>query len=318
MTFRSIYLILICTGIAQFTLAEESARERPPLSIRLGFCPGDAFFPVIVGKDRIDFFSTHKLGRFSSEDENQDVERISEFTFGYSLPSARLQHAPVYYFGYLECKIKGLTEEQVRVIEKAVYYASRESTLRQREAGMDVMGTPRHTFQMLIVNKSFPFRIAHFYNRYNEDWREFDTEKYPQLRYSPFGVGCPSDYQPHLWLPEAIINDWKFSKHVPELSVTYPEPFSKEDWPKPIYPQSPDVRPISVKFDDIAIVCIPGNDLEKAYRERMNQPFYVGNSDGVYRYEMKLSKESIVVLKKELMISIKDIKDAIENPPDPP
>ncbi len=304
-TFRFLLLFNCIAGVL-FAEDQPIGIDRPPTSTFVGFVPGDAFYPISFGEynSPSDFFAEHdQFQNFNKEDDGKTT-----IILNYDFPDVPLQYVEHNYHGYMKCEIRGYGQLQSMILAHLAIYAENHAKVRNGDRGLIRIGIPTESCLMLIVNKSFDFEKTHFYCRYNEDCQRRDTQKFPQLKYKPFGVAFIDTYQPHIWKPEAIIEDWKYAGRIPPLKVTLPEPTSLREFPNPTYPNDPELPILVTNFDDISFVAIPTLNQNQAYRKDIGTTFYVGNSDGVFQYQWGMNKKSKKSLRIEKFVDIDSIK----------
>ncbi len=302
-----IVLLVICmfgNRPGQCWSQETPRSPRPPSSSFIGFVPGDAFFSVKI-PDEIPFHLS-TLSPYKSDEfilHGKDVSNKG-IILRYAYAKVPVGHSPWGYSGFTRCHITEFSEVHSELVDLVVSRAARDSTLLTQEANQNKAGNSDDKIMVLIVNRDFHFTKSRLFNRYNSSWIKPANEHKLKLKDPRLSVIVnPREYQPHVWLPEAVADDWKQAADVPPLHVTFPAEVDVTLNNRPDFVRSH----VAVKFADIAVVAIPHDDPERAFRKTLNDAFYVANSDGVYRYRWEVNEEFEKTLHVELLDDAKEV-----------
>lgn len=256
--------------------------KRPPSACSCGFVPGDSFFAIWIHQEHSPLYEIDPFALQFPED------RPKELIFEYSTPVRPQVYGGAHgWKGVHYCHVLGYTKQHSRLLRMMCAWSSRESKIMQEEAYEETSDNHNFgSFLMLIVNKDFDLERGHFFNRYNENWKSM------------------GGYHPHLWMPEAVIDDWRNAERFPELNAKLVG-FDKERHLIWAYHQMNEKLYLEVNMDDILIVCIPTTDHSVAFRKDLHSTFYSMDSDHVYQHQWTYdhNESEIKLVRKKLSIS---------------
>ena len=304
-----------CMAVILAALPHAFADDRPPLNKftanvkRLGFVPGDAFFPVEI-EDTLSFLNT--ISDFTGQLDSGDPKPVGlelDCQFPDSLAPEQ------YKFGFSRIRVLNVTWEDADILDALANF----TIFEQEQMDLDEGRSPwrgykqdSSAYSIIIVNKNFDFDLARPYVRYNEDWNEEQPNFWPGDRKfieptdppSPFFVDdlrdrlWPRFYQPHVISAEAVLEDWVNGPKVPPLKVQLPKTLTREKMGERKVSE-----PVEIDFREVAFVGFPTSDLRRIFTRPLNSTFYVATTEGLHRYRWVLANNKAieVVLDKELI-----------------
>jgi len=282
-----------CSVRCRRCTASRPAANRPTLGIR----PRRCVFPVWLDPETADFYT----GLDVLETEKPSIE------FDYDLPEVRFSGALPQHRGFARLRLTGLTESVREILEELAFYTSVEGRHIEGDETIET-DLSKVSHRLLIVNRDFKFGQYKFYLRYNEHWmlsRKEALTKLPDnhrpifehLSRLQLSHVLPGRYRPHIFAPEAVIQDWRNAPEVPPLRVEFPD-ISEFKRPAAI----PLLIPLQVPFSEVALVAFPVGTPKEIFQCRMNSTFYVATTKGVSRYRWILEHEYLdKVLREEVV-----------------
>jgi hypothetical protein len=298
LTLCIMYFIVFAVTIGAACDADDAQpADQLPIGLYLAYVPGDAFFPVRLDPETANFYT----GLDVLETEKSSIE------FDYDLSDVRYSGAPPQHRGFARLRLTGLTESAREILVELAFYTSAEGRhIEGRETIETDLSKVSH--RLLIVNRDFQFGQHKFYLRYNEHWmlsRKEALTKLPDnhrpifehLSRLQLSHVLPGRYRPHIFAPEAVVQDWRDAPEVPPLRVEFPDT-SEFKRPGAI----PLLIPLEVPFSEVALVAFPVGTPKEIFQCRMNSTFYVATTKGVSRYRWILEHEYLdKVLREEVV-----------------
>lgn len=291
-------MIFAVTIGAGYAADDDQPADQLPIGLYLAYIPGDAFFPVQLNPETAAFYT----GLDVLETEKTSIE------FDYDLPEVRFSGALPQYRGFARMRLTGLTESEREILEQLAFYTSVEGQEIVDHHQTIETNISEVMHRLLIVNRDFQFGQHKFYLRYNEHWMLSQKEALTKLpdNHRPIfehlsrlqlSHVLPGRYRPHIFAPEAVIEDWRNAPEVPPLRVKFPD-ISEFKRPGAI----PLLIPLEVPFSEVALVAFPVGTPKEIFQCRMNSTFYVATTKGVSRYRWILEHEYLdKVLREEVV-----------------
>lgn len=290
-----ITIVLLSVEFTSHATAEEPHQSTSPICV--GYLPGDAYFKIKIPLNDVE--NLISLSPYETEEylSSGSEPTVKEITFEYDPPKISLANDARRLVGFHKCRVTDFNAEADAYFQLAIMLASEHSDRRFQNAYQDEGGIDESEITVLIVNRDFQFDKFRLLVRYNDIWN-FDAlppeEKnvFQKLAVQDFGRLL---YQPHVWHPEAVIEDGYHSREVSSLKVTFPQ-FADNLEALPV-----DETALEISFEEIAIVVVPTRNLFEIFKDPIEQTLYIAKRDGLYRFRhvIGLGKPQKVIEKIE-------------------
>lgn len=280
-----IYTALLFHQVSADKPSNADEFPRPVAPVRVEFLPGDAFFKVkLPAGSETSFFNAPSQADDGLKQES-NVHNGNDIVFEYDTAEVRVGHLPVYRFGFNRCRIVEFDEKRLEFFKTSILLAFKNSQESLRDSNAEKKSKPIRNITVLIVNKDFSFEDNHLLVRYNNIWDPSSlstTERETLLKLSlskdaAWNYIGKSLYQPHVWHPDAVIEDLYQANQISGLRVHYPRMEPKRN------PPFHCDEAVEISFDDIAIVVLPTGDPYEVFQKSIDKTFFIARSEGAFR-----------------------------------
>lgn len=119
----------------------------------------------------------------------------------------------------------------------------------------------------VIVNRDFNVESYCPLIRYNEDWNK---PPIPDALSGAFFSDRSDNYDPHVWMVEAVVDDWRNATKVRGLEFQFPQALSfSSKGPRRV------ISPVSVNVAEIKVIVFPEDDATTIFRRPLGLMFFV-------------------------------------------
>lgn len=286
------FVLVSCVSWQSALVAQSNTRSLDVTHV--GFVPGDAFFAIRLNGFRGGTSLLFEIDPFlslseSRQNDGENAPISKELLLEYRDPQfkrSQVAVTPVRY-GFRRIAITDYSERNANILYALFQAAEDESTQLSVEGQISSPnGIPG--VSALIMNRDVPLDVIRFFNRYNEDWMiravsYFGDDEITEIK----ALMYPGLYQPHVWLPEAVADDWKLAKKVPPLTVDIPMTL---EMGKGRHREIGTA--VSIRFKECVFLAFPHDDPERAYHNYLNTTYYLADESGVYRCRWVLSSDN--------------------------